>query len=133
MLTPQWGDVRDTFPTVQNRFFGPGTSLVARVTDTISPTLLNDLVLSYTNSNITLTDQNEPGGAQFQRDPTLDQPLVADPSAPGQCNPALSVDPVTGFPQCAIGHIFNNGFGGKMPGVEFSRHECRLWRQGLCG
>jgi hypothetical protein len=117
VLTPQWGIVQDTFPTVQNRFVGPGTSLVARVTDTISPTLLNDVVLSYTNSNITLTDQNGPGGAQFQRNPTLDQPLVADPSAPGQCNPTLSVDPATGFPQCAIGRIFNNGFGGKMPGV----------------
>jgi len=117
VLTPQWGIVRDTFPTVQNRFFGPGTSLVARVTDTISPTLLNDVVLSYTDSNITLTDQNGPGGAQFQRNPTLDQPLVVDPSAPGQCNPILSVDPSTGFAQCAMGYIFNNGFGGKMPGV----------------
>ena len=76
-------------------------------------------MLSYTNSNITLTDRNGPGGARFQRDPTLDQPLVTDPSAPGQCNPALSVDPATGFPQCAMGHIFNNGFGGKMPGIDF--------------
>ena len=119
VLTPQWGEVRNTFPTVQNNFVGPGTSLVARLTDTISPTLLNDLVISYTDSNITLTDQNGPGGAQFQRNPTLDQPLVADPSAPGQCNPLLSTDPATGFPQCAMGHIFNNGFGGKMPGVNF--------------
>jgi hypothetical protein len=119
VLTPQWGIVRDTFPTIQNRFTGPGTSLVARLTQTISPTLLNDLVLSYVNSSITLADQNGPGGARFQRDPTLDQPLVADPSDPGQCNPALSVDPATGLPQCAIGHIFNNGFGGKMPGVDF--------------
>ena len=119
VLTPQWGIVRDTFPTIQNRFFGPGTSLVARFTHTISPTLLNDIVLSYVNSTITLTDQNGPGGAQFQRNPSLDQPLVVDSSAPGQCNPALSVDPVTGFTQCAIGHIFNNGFGGKMPGVDF--------------
>ena len=39
MLTPQWGVVRDTFPTVQNRFFGPGTSLVARLTQPISHTL----------------------------------------------------------------------------------------------
>ena len=62
VLTPQWGVVlRDTFPTVQNRFFGPGTSLVARLTHTISPTLLNDLVLSYVNSSITLTDENGPG------------------------------------------------------------------------
>lgn len=117
VLDPQWGIVRDTFPTIQNRFFGPGIDLVARVTTTISPTLLNDLVISYANSGITLTDLNGPGGARFQRDPSLDQPLVTDPSAPGQCNPILSVDPITGFPQCAIGHIFNNGFGGKMPGI----------------
>jgi hypothetical protein len=119
VLTPQWGVVRNTFPTVQNRFFGPGTSLVARVTDTISSSLLNDLVVSYVNSSITLTDRNGPGGARFQRDPTLDRPLVTDPSAPGICNPALSVDPATLIPECAIGHIFNNGFSGKMPGVVF--------------
>ena len=77
------------------------------------------LVLSYVNSTITLIDQNGPGGAQFQRNPSLDQPLVPDASAPGQCNPALSVDPATCIPQCAIGYIFNNGFGGKMPGVDF--------------
>jgi hypothetical protein len=119
VLTPQWGVVRNSFPTVQNRFFGPGTSLVARLTDTISPTLLNDLVLSYVNSSITLADQNGPGGAQFQRNPTLDQPLVPSASAPGVCNPTLSVDPATLIPECAIGYIFNNGFGGKMPGVDF--------------
>jgi hypothetical protein len=119
VLTPQWGVVRDTFPTVQNRFVGPGTSLVARLTHTISPTLLNDLELSYTNSNITLVDEKGPGGARFQRDPTLDQPLVVDPSAPGQCNPLLSVDPASGIPQCAMGRLFNNGFGGKLPGVAF--------------
>ncbi|MFZ0815279.1 MAG: TonB-dependent receptor [Candidatus Sulfotelmatobacter sp.] len=119
VLTPQWGVVRNTFPTVQNSFDGPGTSLVARITHTISPTLLNTFEASYVNSNITLADKHGPGGAQFQRNPTLDQPLVNDPSAPGQCNPALSLDPVTGFPQCAIGYIFNNGFGGKMPGVNF--------------
>lgn len=119
VLTPQWGVVRNAFPTVQNPFQGPGISLVARLTDTISSTLLNDLVVSYVNSGITLTDKNGPGGAQFQRNPGIDQPLVADPSFPGQCNPKLSVDPITGFPECAIGHIFNNGFGGKMPGVNF--------------
>jgi hypothetical protein len=116
-LTPQWGIVHNTFPTVQNDFTGPGVSLVARLTDTISATLLNDLIFSYVNSGITLTDKNGPSGAQFQRNPTLDQPLVVDPSNPGVCNPDLSVDPATGYPQCAMGHIFNNGFGGKMPGV----------------
>jgi hypothetical protein len=95
VLTPQWGIVRNTFPTVQNRFTGPGTSLVARLTYTISPTLLNDLAISYANSNITLVDQNGPEGAQFQRNPSLGQPLVTDPSAPGQCHPAISSDPVS--------------------------------------
>ncbi len=119
VLTPQWGVVRDTFPTVENRFFGPGTSLVLRLTQPISNTLLNDLVVSYVNSSITLTDQNGPGGAVFQRDQSIDQPLVPDSATPGQCNPAVSVDPATGLPQCGIGHIFNNGFGGKMPGISF--------------
>ena len=119
VLTPQWGIVQDTFPTIQNHFTGPGTSLVARFTNTITPTLLNDLAVSYVNSSITLTDQNGPGGAQFQRNPTLDQPLVPVPSEPGQCDPTLSVSPVTGFPECAIGYVFNNGFGGKMPGINF--------------
>ncbi|HWY22659.1 MAG TPA: TonB-dependent receptor [Candidatus Acidoferrum sp.] len=119
VLTPQWGIVRNAFPTVQNPFQGPGISLVARLTDTLSSSLLNDLEVSYVNSGITLKDKNGPGGAQFQRDPSIDQPLVADPSNPGQCNPQLSVDPITGLPECAIGHIFNNGFGGKMPGVNF--------------
>ncbi len=120
VLTPQWGVVRNTFPTVQNTFNGPGISLVARVTDTISPTLINDLVISYVNSGITLADKNGPGGARFQRDPTLDQPLViTDPSNPAVCDPTTSIDPVTGFPECAVGHIFNNGFSGKMPGVNF--------------
>ena len=124
VLTPQWSILRTTnpyaatFPTVQNRFVGPGTSLVAEFTKTISNTLLNNAVLSYTNSVITLVDENGPGGAVFQRNTSLNQPLVPDSSAPGQCNPALSVDPVTGIPQCAIGHIFNNGYGGKMPTVE---------------
>lgn len=119
VLTPQWGVVRNTFPTVQNRFVGPGISLVARLTHTITPTLLNDLDVSYVNSDITLVDQNGPGRAQFQRNPTIDQPLVGSSSTPGQCNPQLSVDPSSGIPQCAMGYLFNNGFGGKMPGVSF--------------
>jgi hypothetical protein len=119
VLTPQWGVVRNNFPTVENRFVGPGTSLVARVTNIVSTSLVNELVLSYTNSNITLTNQNGPGGAQFQRDPSLDQPLVADPANPGKCNATLSADPLSGIPQCPIGYIFHNGFGGKMPGVSF--------------
>jgi hypothetical protein len=123
VLTPQWSYIRTTdpaatsFPTIQNRFTGPGTSLVARLTHTISPTLLNDLVLSYVDSNISLVDENGPGNARFQRNPLLNQPLVPFPATPGQCNPQVSVDPVSGIPQCGMGYLFNNGFGSKMPGI----------------
>ena len=121
VLTPQWSylsvtnPAAETFPTIQNRFVGPGISLVASITHTISPTLLNSIVVSYVNSTITLADRNGPGAAQFQRNPALDQPLVGS-NSPG-CNPTLSVDPATGIPECAMGYVFNNGFGGKMPGI----------------
>ena len=126
VLAPQWNylsvtnPAAATFPTIQNRFTGPGLDLVARFTHTISPSLVNVIDLSYSNAAITLKDENGPGGARFQRDPSLDLPLVVtNSSAPGQCNPGVSVDLVTGYPQCGMGYLFNNGFGGKMPGVAF--------------
>jgi hypothetical protein len=51
--TPLWTS-GTSFPTIQTNFNGPGVSLVARVTATISPTLLNEFVASYTTDHITL-------------------------------------------------------------------------------
>jgi Carboxypeptidase regulatory-like domain/TonB-dependent Receptor Plug Domain len=42
-----------TFPTIQTNFNGPGVSMVARLTATASPTLLNEFVASYTTDHIT--------------------------------------------------------------------------------
>src|SRR5208283_5787747 len=61
VATPEWGYVQNSFPTVENRLDGPGISLVARLTHQISATMLNELVLSYVNSHITLKDINGPG------------------------------------------------------------------------
>jgi hypothetical protein len=94
VLTPQWGYVQNSFPTVENKFIGPGTSIVVKLTNTISPTLLNELTASYVNSHITLADENGPGANL--------QPLSPCPT------PAS-----TG----CLGFIFNNGFGGKPPGL----------------
>ena len=58
---PIWGYVRNSFPTVQGRLFGPGTSSVARLTHTISPTLLNEIVVSYTASHISMTSRPAQG------------------------------------------------------------------------
>ena len=78
-------------------FVGPGTSLVARFTNAISPSLLNDSLRVTPIPPSRCRTRTGPAGRQFQRNPTLDQPLVADASAPGQCNPTLSVDPSAVF------------------------------------
>ena len=87
---PIWGTVRNSFPTVQGRLFGPGTSSVARLTHTISPTLLNEVVLSYTASHISLTTRPA-AGVDIKRPDGLDQ-----------------------------GYLFNNNFGGKLSGIQLA-------------
>ena len=105
VTTPQWGAIQNSFPTIENDFAGPGISMVARLTQTLSPTLLQEFTFSYTNSTITLTDTNGPG-AQFQRPAELDAPCDVETNAVG-----------ASATQCNIGYLFNNGFGGKMPGI----------------
>ncbi len=106
--TPQWGSVQNSFPTIENEFVGPGISMVARLTQTLSPTLLHEFSFSYTNSAITLADTNGPG-AQWQRPSALDQPCAVETNSFGSSSE-----------QCPMGYLFNNGFGGKMPGIVIS-------------
>jgi hypothetical protein len=112
--TPTWGTVNNTFPTVQNKFVGPGIDAVVHLTQTISPSLLNETIFSFTNSYITLANVNGPGGANYQRPAGLGDPnqllqLLAAAPCSGATNGAV--------PQCPMGYIFNNGFGGKVPGL----------------
>ena len=51
--TPLWTS-GTSFPTVETNFVGPGVSMVARLSATASPTLLNEFVASYTTDHITL-------------------------------------------------------------------------------
>jgi hypothetical protein len=51
--TPLWTNGTN-FPTIQTNFNGPGISMVARLNATVSPTLLNEFVFSYTTDHITL-------------------------------------------------------------------------------
>jgi hypothetical protein len=51
-----------SFPTIQTNFIGPGTSTVVRLTSTLTPTLLNEFVASYTADHITLSNTG-PGAA----------------------------------------------------------------------
>jgi hypothetical protein len=51
--TPLWTS-GTSFPTIETNFIGPGVGLVARLSVTASPTLLNEFVASYTTDHITL-------------------------------------------------------------------------------
>lgn len=44
-----------SFPTIQTNFNGPAVGMIARLTATLSPTLLNEFVASYTTDHINLT------------------------------------------------------------------------------
>jgi hypothetical protein len=54
--TPSWGNVTNTFPVLGWHFVGPGTSAVAKLTATVTPSLLNEFVFSYTADHIFLTN-----------------------------------------------------------------------------
>jgi Carboxypeptidase regulatory-like domain/TonB-dependent Receptor Plug Domain len=86
---PIWGYVRNSFPTVQGRLFGPGTSSVAHLTHTISSSLLNEVIVSYTASHISLASRPAPNV-------NIDRPAELD---------GLQ------------GYLFNNQFGGKYSGI----------------
>ena len=52
---PLWTNAT-SFPTIQTAFSGPGVALVARLTSSFSPTLLNEFVFSYTTDHIILNN-----------------------------------------------------------------------------
>jgi len=51
-----WGD--QSFPTIGTHFVGPGVEMVARLTSTLSPKLLNEFVASYTTDHIHQNNTN---------------------------------------------------------------------------
>jgi hypothetical protein len=54
--TVTWGG--ESFPTIGTHFIGPGVEMVARLTSTVSPTLLNEFVASYTTDHIQQINTN---------------------------------------------------------------------------
>jgi hypothetical protein len=103
---PQYAYTQNSLPSIENRFYGPGLSLVARLTGAFSPTLLNESVISYTNSYITLANIAAPG-VSLARPAGLDGPCAATAN------------------DCPLATIFNNGGEGldgvpKYPGVSIA-------------
>lgn len=46
------------FPTIRTNFLGPGVAAVARVTATLSPTWLNEFVVTYTTDHLRIINNN---------------------------------------------------------------------------
>lgn len=106
VLSPQWGYLgsQNTYPTIQNRFTGPGLDVLASVSSALTQSLLNSVSFSYTDSRITLQDT---GGAGVN---------LKRPAQLGATSCATSTNPnVT--QTCPLGYVFGNGFGGKIPGI----------------
>lgn len=100
---PQYSVVQNSFPTIQNRLYGPGLSLEAHVASTISPSVLNEFIASYTDQLVTLKDLGA-HAVSLSRPASLNAaPCFPDPNS-----------------SCGVGYIFNNGFGGKLPGISIS-------------
>ena len=101
-LVPPYAALKNSFPTIQNNFQGPGVSMIAHLTNTISTKMVNDASFSYTTDHISLTDINGPG-ANFQRPSNL-----------------------------SMGYFFSNGFGGKIPGIVIGGTNAAYGGIGFC-
>jgi hypothetical protein len=131
VLTPQWGVVQNSFPTVENKIVGPGLDLVLSLAQTLPHETLNRIGLSYVVQHISLATETGPGVTSLARPTILDD---ASPEVTGGTAAAGSnlCSVVTGpqptppgegtaqqLTECPLGHIFSNGYGGKMPGLDF--------------
>jgi hypothetical protein len=141
-LTPQWGIVKNSFPTVENRLNGPGLDLVLNLTQQLTPTFFNRITLAYSVAHITLAPQPGVGVASLSRPAILDNPSSVLGNAVGNttCGIETGGNPTPPSPhsvpqqltECPMGYIFNNGFGStdafgrnnpsgsRMPGLIFA-------------
>lgn len=114
VLTPQWGLVQNSFPTVQNHIDGPGLSMIVRLSSALPKGFANVLSFGYVTDHITLQSVAGPG-VSLSRPAILDTPCPIDASGNLNC-PLLQFRGANGGP---LGSLFDNGFGGKIPGLLF--------------
>lgn len=103
VAVPQWAFLNNSFPTVENDFNGPGIAAIVSLSQTISTTLLNQVAFGYTSDHITLKNIPGYGGGSTVRTPAFD----------------------------AMGYLFNNGFGGKIPGIALAGNNAEYGGSGF--
>jgi hypothetical protein len=116
-LTPQWGVVQNSFPTVENKLVGPGLDLVLNLAQTLSHGFINRVTLAYSAAHISLTPEPGPGVTSLSRPAILD--AACQTVTGGTPTPPNANTPAQVLTECPMGYIFSNGFGEKMPGLIF--------------
>jgi Carboxypeptidase regulatory-like domain/TonB-dependent Receptor Plug Domain len=118
VLTPQWGLVQNSFPTVENHINGPGLSMIASVTSSLPKGFANRFSFGYVVDHVALTALAGPG-ASLARPAILDDPCPTDNTGALDCTETgTGATPAT-FPVGPMGAFFDNGFGAKIPALLF--------------
>jgi hypothetical protein len=130
VLTPQWGLVQNSFPTVQNHISGPGLSMTASFTNVIGRSFTNRVSFDYVADHITLAAVPGPG-VDLSRPAILDTACPTDTSGTQNCTQIGSGATPATYPVGPLGAFFDNSFGGKIPGLLFKGTNAAYGSQGF--
>jgi hypothetical protein len=118
VLTPQWGLVQNSFPTVQNHISGPGLSMIASLVSALPTGFANRLSFGYVTDHISLTAVPGPG-VNLSRPAILDTACPTDSTGRMNCSQIGSGPTPATYPIGPIGAFFDNGAGAKIPALLF--------------
>jgi hypothetical protein len=120
-LTPQWGLVVNSFPTVQNKLTGPGMDIALSLQQSLPHNFLNRVVFAYSAAHLALATEAAPGV-----DLSRSASSIGNPCGPfsynviGSAAQSVYGDTVTGT-LCGIGELFANASSKNLiPGMEFN-------------
>jgi Carboxypeptidase regulatory-like domain len=130
VLTPQWGLVPNSFPTVENHINGPGLSMTASFSNVIGQSFTNHISFDYVVDHINLSALAGPG-VNLSRPAVLDTPCPAGPSGALNCTQLGSGATPAALPIGPIGAFFDTSFGGKIPGLLFKGTNAAYGSQGF--
>ena len=117
-----------SFPTIQTNFVGPATALVARLTASASPTLLNEFVFSYTTDHIVLTSTGTPDPNAWKRPASFTAGSLFPSANNGGKLPGISVSSGAG------GAYGSDGFGeddGYIPNGPYNSNPTYTYRDNV--
>jgi Carboxypeptidase regulatory-like domain len=129
VLSPQWGLVENSFPSVQNHITGPGIGMTASFTNVIGQSFTNHISFDYVADHITLAAVPGPG-VNLARPAILDTACPVSGGVQNCTQTGTGATPAT-YPIGPMGSFFDNGFGGKIPSLLFKGTNSAYGSQGF--